>query len=231
MPNSVRVTIFIMLAHLSLGAVMPYLPVWLEETKGLSGSQIGVVLASASFGRIIIGPLAAAWAEGRSDRRTPLIVFALGLFFGYATFPFLGAFWPIALSCFATGVMFQCLMAFTEAATLRATEGSKHWPYGRARAAASTAFVIASLGAGWVIQEFGVPAVYIWFLSACALSAYWAFQMQPDPVAERSTKRLTERLIGGFGLFSRPTFLLGVMGASLIQAAHAFYYGFRAPYG
>jgi MFS transporter, PPP family, 3-phenylpropionic acid transporter len=73
MPNIARVTLYIMFVHLALGAIIPYLPVWLGATKGLSGAQIGIILASSSFGRMIFGPLAAAWAEGRKDRRTPLI--------------------------------------------------------------------------------------------------------------------------------------------------------------
>ena len=132
MPNVARVTIFIMFVHLALGAILPYLPVWLGETKGLTGAQIGLILASSSFGRILIGPLAAAWAEGRSDRRTPLMVFALLLTLGYVAYPFLGPFWPIAIGCFLAGIAGQSLVAFSEAATLCATATSTFWPYGRA---------------------------------------------------------------------------------------------------
>jgi MFS transporter, PPP family, 3-phenylpropionic acid transporter len=228
MPNIARVTIFIMFVHLALGAIMPYLPVWLGETKGLTGAQIGLVLASSSFGRIIIGPLAAAWAEGRSDRRQPLLVFSLSLAIGYVAYPFLGAFWPIALGCFAAGVAGQCLVAFSEAATLRATQGSCFWPYGRARAMASTAFAVASLGAGAAVQKFGIDAAYIWCLIATLATFLWCFTLDHDPVTDRVTKPMGGRLLDGIGLFSRPVFLVCVVAAGFIQAAHAFYYGFSS---
>lgn len=221
-------TLFMMLAHVALGAIMPYLPVWLATTKGLTGAQIGVILASSSFGRILVGPLVAAWAEGRGDRRIPLIVFSSALALGYLSFPFLGAFWPIALACFATGVMFQCLMPFAEAGVMRVTSNSRRWPYGRARAAASAAFVLANLGAGATIQAFSVEAVYAWFIIASLATMACGFWLHPEPIAQPAATPLGTRLLDGFALFKSRTFLLAVVAASFIQAAHAFYYGFSS---
>ena len=221
-------TLFMMLAHVALGAVMPYLPVWLATTKSLTGAQIGIILASSSFGRILVGPLVAAWAEGRGDRRIPLIVFSSALALGYLSFPFLGAFWPIALACFATGVMFQCLMPFAEAGVMRVTSNSRRWPYGRARAAASAAFVLANLGAGATIQAFSVEAVYAWFIIASLATMACGFWLHPEPIAQPAATPLGTRLLDGFALFKSRTFLLAVVAASFIQAAHAFYYGFSS---
>jgi len=221
-------TLFMMLAHVALGAIMPYLPVWLATTKSLTGAQIGIILASSSFGRILVGPLVAAWAEGRGDRRIPLIVFSSALALGYLSFPFLGAFWPIALVCFATGVMFQCLMPFAEAGVMRVTSNSRRWPYGRARAAASAAFVLANLGAGATIQAFSVEAVYAWFIIASLATMACGFWLHPEPIAQPAATPLGTRLLDGFALFKSRTFLLAVVAASFIQAAHAFYYGFSS---
>jgi MFS transporter, PPP family, 3-phenylpropionic acid transporter len=228
MPNIARVTIFIMFVHLSLGAIMPYLPVWLGETKGLSGAQIGVILASSSFGRIIVGPLAAAWAEGRKDSRTPLVVFALTVALGYVAYPFMDAFWPIALTCFVVGMLGQCLVASSEATTLHVTAGSTFWPYGRARAIASTGFAFASLGAGAALQAYGIDALYAWFVLATFGTFFCALWLKPDRVAARPHKPLLDRLKGGIGLFGERRFLVCVIAAGLIQAAHAFYYGFSS---
>ncbi|MFN9008545.1 MAG: MFS transporter [Hyphomonadaceae bacterium] len=228
MPSIARMTLFMMLAHVALGAIMPYLPVWLATTKGLTGAQIGVILASSSFGRILVGPLVAAWAEGRGDRRVPLIVFSSALALGYLSFPFLGAFWPIALACFATGVMFQCLMPFAEAGVMRVTSNSRRWPYGRARAAASAAFVLANLGAGATIQAFNVEAVYAWFVIASLATMACGFWLHPEPIAQPAATPLGTRLLDGFALFKSRTFFLAVVAAGFIQAAHAFYYGFSS---
>ena len=228
MPSIARMTLFMMLAHVALGAIMPYLPVWLATTKSLTGAQIGIILASSSFGRILVGPLVAAWAEGRGDRRIPLIVFSSALALGYLSFPFLGAFWPIALACFATGVMFQCLMPFAEAGVMRVTSNSRRWPYGRARAAASAAFVLANLGAGATIQAFSVEAVYAWFIIASLATMACGFWLHPEPIAQPAATPLGTRLLDSFTLFKSRTFLLAVVAASFIQAAHAFYYGFSS---
>jgi MFS transporter, PPP family, 3-phenylpropionic acid transporter len=211
---------------LALGAVIPYLPVWLGETKGLSGAQIGVVLASSSFGRIFFGPIAAAWAEGRRDRRTPLVVFSFGAALGYLSLLFLGPFWPIALGCFVTGVVQQCMVAFAEAATLRETAGSTIWPYGRARAVASAAFATASLGAGALVQAFDIEAAFIWLLVAIWGTFLVGLCLMPDPIVRDVKKPMAGRLGDGIKLFAKPPFLIGVIAAGFIQAAHAFYYGF-----
>jgi MFS transporter, PPP family, 3-phenylpropionic acid transporter len=226
MPNIARVTLFLMFVHLALGAVIPYLPVWLGATKGLSGAQIGLVLASSSFGRIFFGPLAAAWAEGRSDRRTPLIVFSFGAALGYLSLLGLGPFWPIAVGCFVTGVVQQCMVAFGEAATLRETATSTNWPYGRARAMASAAFACASLGAGALVQAFDIGAAYIWLLVAIWGTFLVGLCLKPDPIVRDIKKPIAGRLSDGIKLFAKPTFLFGVVAAGCIQAAHAFYYGF-----
>jgi MFS transporter, PPP family, 3-phenylpropionic acid transporter len=228
MPNIARITLFITCAHLALGAIIPYLPVWLGATKGLTGAQIGIVLASSSFGRIIFGPLAAAWAEGRKDRRVPLIVFASMVSLGYLSFPFLGPFWPIAVACFATGVAVQCMMAFGEAATLRATATSQIWPYGRARAVASAAFACASLGAGALVQKFGIQAALIWFLITTFGIVGCALWLKPDPIESFDKKPMATRLRDGVAMFSKPVLFLSVIAAGLIQSSHAFYYGFSS---
>jgi MFS transporter, PPP family, 3-phenylpropionic acid transporter len=226
MPNIARITFFIMCVHLALGASLPYLPVWLGVTKGLSGAQIGIILASSSFGRIIMGPLAAAWAEGRDDSRTPLLVFSLSVALGYLVYPLLGPFWPIALACFFVGIASQCLGAFAEAATFNATANSVSWPYGRARAMGSVAFAVASLGAGAVVQSFGVDAVYIWFVAATFCTFLCSLWIEPELRYRAIGKPLIQRLKGGFKLFAKPAFLIGTIAAGLIQSAHAFYYGF-----
>jgi MFS transporter, PPP family, 3-phenylpropionic acid transporter len=228
MPNIARVTVFILFVHLSLGAILPYLPVWLGETKGLSGAQIGLIFASSSFGRIVMGPLAAAWAEGRKDSRTPLIVFSLLWAIGFVAYGFMGPFWPIALTSFVVGMIGQSLIAASEAATLHATSHSTLWPYGRARAMASTGFAVASLGAGAVIQAFGVDGVYVLFIIGTFGVFLCTLWLRPDPIAALETKPLLQRLKGGIGLFAKPAFCACVVAAGLIQAAHAFYYGFSS---
>src|SRR3569623_1169438 len=65
------------------GASLPYMPVWFRD-HGLSGAQIGMVLAAPMLGRVITGPALAVWADGFGLRRTPLMLlgFGSGLAFG-----------------------------------------------------------------------------------------------------------------------------------------------------
>ena len=66
---AIRSTLLSCLFFAGFGCLIPFLPLWLEKVHGFSGAEIGVVLAIAGFSRALAGPLTAAWADGRSDRR------------------------------------------------------------------------------------------------------------------------------------------------------------------
>jgi PPP family 3-phenylpropionic acid transporter len=78
-----RATLVGCLFFAGFGCLIPFLPLWLEQTQGFTGSQIGLVLALGGCSRIIAGPLTAAWADGQSDRRAPLFLFAAILVLGF----------------------------------------------------------------------------------------------------------------------------------------------------
>ena len=95
MTPAVRATVLACLYFAGFGCLIPFLPLWLEKVHGFSGAEIGVVLAIASFSRALAGPLTAAWADGRSDRRAPLFLFTVVLTAGFAILKLLNGFVPV----------------------------------------------------------------------------------------------------------------------------------------
>jgi MFS transporter, PPP family, 3-phenylpropionic acid transporter len=71
MPLTLRLGLFYAAIFVGTGASLPYIPVWFRA-QGLSGAQIGVILAAPMMVRIFISPLLAIWADGFDLRRTPL---------------------------------------------------------------------------------------------------------------------------------------------------------------
>lgn len=210
-----------------LGALVPYLPVWLSREKHLTGAEIGLILATANIARVVLGPLAAAWAEGLKDRRTPLLVFALVSLFGYITLAPLQGFVPILVIAFVAGLCFQGMVPFMEAAALRTTT-SGALNYATVRGYSSVAFIVGNLVGGALLAAFGAWGPYAWIVGGCALLVASSLWLKSEPVIQAETQSFGARLRDGLNLLSEPRFILLSLGAGLIQASHGFYYGFAS---
>jgi PPP family 3-phenylpropionic acid transporter len=228
MPPIVRITVFVALTYAVLGAVLPYLPVWLQEVKGLTGAEVGAMLAAASFARVLAGPLAGAWIEGRGDHRTPLVAFAILSAGLYAVLALTEGFWAVAAVGFLATLAFQTSFPLGEAALQRVTEGSRLWPYGRARAVASAVFVGANLGAGALLQRGGAELAYVWILVACGALGVFALALPAEPRPPRPSVDYVRRLADGAGVFKVEGVVALVMTSGVIQATHAYYYAFSS---
>ena len=60
------------------GVSLPFAGLWMSA-QGLSGAQIGTVLAAPMLARIVTGPLLAVWADGFRYRRTPIALLGLAM--------------------------------------------------------------------------------------------------------------------------------------------------------
>ncbi len=221
-----RATVLACLYFAGFGCLIPFLPLWLEKVHGFTGAEIGVVLAIAGFSRAVAGPLTAAWADGRSDRRAPLFLFTILLTAGFVVLRFLDGFVAVFALILVLDIAFWGLLPVVETTLLRLTRTGTP-PYGVARGLASAAFV-----AGTTLVGFLVDATHaywpIWaFLLACsAVMIGWSALMPPEPVTARAESRepFAERLAHGLGMLRDPAFALFIFAAGLIQASAAFLY-------
>jgi MFS transporter, PPP family, 3-phenylpropionic acid transporter len=221
--GGVRATMLSCLFFTGFGCLIPFLPLWLEKAQGFSGSQIGLVLAIGGFSRIIAGPLTAAWADGRKDRRAPLFLFASTLTLGFGSLWFVTGFAAIFSIILLMDVAFWGLLPVVEAALLRLTKYG--WPrYGLARGLASAAFVVGSSAVGALIGGFGPWAVWAWLLGVSILLIGAAAWMPAEPVAGDTEAPFLQRLSAGVGLLKDPKFTLLIFAAGLIQATHSYFY-------
>ncbi len=219
----VRATWLACLFFTGFGCLVPFLPVWLEKAHGFSGSQIGLVLAIGGFSRIIAGPLTAAWADGRKDRRAPMFLFSALLTLGFASLWFVESFAAVFAIILLMDVAFWGLLPVVEAALLRLTRYG--WPrYGLARGLASAAFVVGSSAVGVLIDRFGTWAIWGWLFGVSALLIVAAAWMQPEPVAGDREAPFTTRLAAGVGMLKDRKFALLIFAAGLIQATHSYFY-------
>jgi PPP family 3-phenylpropionic acid transporter len=223
-----RVGVFYALLFLGTGASLPYLPVWLRA-EGLSGAEIGVVLSLPLLARVVTGPALAIWADGFRERRTPLILLAGAATAAYAGLSFAEGFLPIVLLWLAGATAAAGILPLTDVIGLKIAEryGTS---FGRPRSAGSAAFVAANLGLGAALTVGPAWLVLVWMVAAGAATALAAALILPhEPVRSDGGRAAGKDRLKGLGdLLRRPRFMLVIVSAGLIQAAHGFHYGFSA---
>jgi PPP family 3-phenylpropionic acid transporter len=93
----------------------------------------------------------------------------------------------------------------------------------------SISFIVASLGAGFVIGWVGPGAVMPLLVAAAGLVILGVHLLPPELTESASTRTSAPRgpkLKDAVDLFRAPLFLLFLLAASCVQASHALYYSF-----
>ena len=103
--------------YIYLGIMTPFWGMWLKN-KGLSPSEIGIIIALPYIMKIFIAPLISQAADRRDEYFRPLLIFALlGIFF--STFYFIGTgFWALLLITFAVNLFLPALTPLLETITV-----------------------------------------------------------------------------------------------------------------
>jgi MFS family permease len=139
------------------------------KSQGMSGSQIGVLMASSSLIGLFSGPLLSSLADGTRRHRLILMIALIGNAAAVFLFPFAGAFVP-----FLTLMMIQSffggpLNSMVDNATMTML-GEQRGMYGRIRLGGTLGWGLSAPLLGLVVARFGMRynfAIY----SACILLA------------------------------------------------------------
>jgi len=217
----VRLALFYAGLFVVVGVQMPFFPVWLKA-KGLDPKAIGLVIATPILVRMIVVPIAARFADRMGALRPVLVASSIGAAIGYVViglsqgFPAILA--SVALAAALAGPAIPLADAYAlKGLTLRGRA------YGPVRLWGSAAFIAANFAAGFA-SGFIAPTGYVWLIvAAWALAAAASLGLQPLRPAgtpEATAPRRSRRLL------ATPGVLPIAVGASLIQASHAVYYGF-----
>tara|TARA_R110002073_G_scaffold186197_7_gene344784 strand:+ start:3422 stop:4609 length:1188 start_codon:yes stop_codon:yes gene_type:complete len=204
------------------GAVLPYLPVWLQG-RGLSPEAIGIAAAAGMVGRVIVSPLAARLMDGSGRRRDVLIAIcwaSLAIFI--ALVPSTGTAMLIAVPALAMAVnggQTPLLDALAIRAALR--DG---FAFGKVRAAGSAAFVVANVGAGFLIGKFGGEAALVWMICGSMIAVATAYLLPKDPPPQKDVSNTTQKWT--LRTMLTPVVILALVSSALVQGAHGFNYGF-----
>jgi len=209
------------------GVSLPFAGLWLRA-EGLTGAQIGAVLAAPMLARILTGPLLAVWADGFRLRRTPIALLGLVMALGYGLAGVTDGFWLRAGGWFVGATAIGVLMPLTDVMTLRLS-ARLGFTFARPRAAGSAAFVVANVAMGALLLTAPVDGVIVWVVVASlGFTAAAILALPAEPVADGAPILGRERFRGLGRLLRDPVFLTTIFAVGAVQAAHAFQYGFSA---
>jgi PPP family 3-phenylpropionic acid transporter len=209
------------------GVSLPFAGLWLRA-QGLSGAEIGTLLAAPMLARIVTGPMIAVWADGFRRRRTPMIVLGLLAALGYGGAGLVQGYAAWAACWFVGATAAAALVPLSDVLTLRLA-GREGFSFSLPRGCGSAAFVAANLVMGALLLRAPVDAVIVWITAAAlGVAVVSAFVLPAEPVIDGAPVLGRDRFRGLGRLVGDPTFMTAIFAIGAAQAAHAFYYGFSA---
>ena len=221
-----RSGLFYALVFLANGVSLPFIALWFRE-KGLSGAEISLLLAAPMLARLITGPLIAVWSDSFRLRRSPIAILC-----GLAAIAFgaMGVVEGLALWLplwFVAATAFGSVVPLADVLTLRRAR-REGFIFAVARSVGSLAFIAASVAMGWFLTFAPGDLVVVWISAACLFAAVAARFILPDEFIHEGgeTIRAADRFRGLGQLLGDRWFMIAIVAVGLIQAAHAFNYGF-----
>lgn len=212
---------------LVVGCYLPYFPVWLNW-RGLDADAIAVLLATPLFARIFATPVISFAADRAADRRGILIGLAWGSLLAFLLLWAAGGFWQMFAAMVLLAIAWTTIMPLIETVAVRGIRNAG-LDYGKVRLWGSGTFILASFGAGLIIQQLGAKTVLPMLVLATLALVLGAYLL-PRALTGRNDaegKALPRlRFADAARLARSRLFLLFLLAASTVQASHAVLYAF-----
>jgi PPP family 3-phenylpropionic acid transporter len=219
-PIGLRLALFYGAVFAAIGIHLPFWPLWLEEARGLSPTEIGWVLAAGFWPRVVTNLVVPHFADRFGARRGPMIALATSTLLAVALFAVAHDVWTLLLLSALVGACWAPLLPLGEALALDQMRRAG-LAYGPVRLWGSITFIVAAIGAGQWLEAAGAGIV-LPLLAAMLLVTLMATMALPEAHhAERpaAPPRLRHLLV-------EKDFMGLVLAAGLIGVSHAVYYGF-----
>ena len=227
MSSAARMALIYALVFGANGVSLPFAGLWFEG-QGLSGAEIGAILAAPMLARLVTGPMIALWADGFVRRRTPIAILAVAAALGYGLAGMAEGFALWLPLWFVGATAAAALIPLSDVLTLRLAR-REGFAFSGPRGIGSLAFIIANVAMGGLLLRAPLDVVIVWIAAATALGALVAAAVAPpEPVADGARLNRADRFRGLGRLVADPVFMTAILAVGAIQGSHAFLYGFSA---
>lgn len=215
---AIRLALFYAAVFLFVGVSLPFWPVWLTA-KGLSATEIGLLITAGTWVRIAAPPIAAHFSDRRGRRRAVLILLAGASLAVHLLFLVAEGFAALLAVSVLAAIAFTPIIPMGENMTLLASR-DRGFDYARVRLWGSIAFIVGAIAGGRFVGGAGAEAILWLVLGTLALTVL-ATAAMPETGSPPARHRVPVA-----ALLSDPTMIVFLVTASLIQASHAAAYGF-----
>ncbi len=221
---AIRLALFYGALFLVAGTKLPYLPVWLQS-RGLTAAEIALVTSAPLFLRIVATPTIAVGADLYGNRRRVIIGLAWVALAAFLCLVASAGFWPILLVTLVLALATTSIMPLTETVAMAGVRRAG-LDYGRMRLWGSLTFILASFVAGFAIDLWGASSIGLLLVIGAAATVAVAHALPWDTVsgAAPPVRRIT--LADAASIATNRSFLLFLVAAGAVQAAHAVFYTF-----
>jgi PPP family 3-phenylpropionic acid transporter len=168
----------------SVGIVLPYYSLYLRENAGLSGIELGWVLAVLPLVGIAAQPFWGQIAD-RTGARSHIVAFlSLGTALGYLALAAAEGFWAILLATAALAIFGTAVLPITVSVSLAILRDSGPHAFGFVRVWGTVGYFVLIIGFPWILQSYqsarglapaesgtSEPGLGIMFIVTAALAA------------------------------------------------------------
>lgn len=213
--------------YIYLGVMTPFWGIWLKS-KGLSASEIGIVIAIPYLIKIIIAPLISQAADQREEYRRPLIMCVLSsVIFSYFYF-FIEGFWMLLAVTIAVNLTFPAIVPLMETITVAQTTKHK-LRYGRIRSFGSFSFIFAAILVGWLLRDQSANTI-LYYAFGCLLVLLISVMSLPKGNKQNKYNKGIIRKSPILRLLGSKDFLWFLCVVGLLQASHGVFYSMGSIY-
>ncbi len=205
-----------------VGIMAPFWPVFLKA-RGLTATEIGLLLSAGLWLRVLANPLIAQLADRRGERRRPLLILTAIAMLAFSCFFFAEGFWGLLAVNLIASVAFSSIMPLGETVVLGAVY-RLGLDYGRLRIWGSITFIATSFAGGPMLAVFGSWSVLWAVLALLAIVLLSCAQLPKETKGEAQTSAAPSGAV--LRLLRQPAFLLFLLAGGLSSASHAVLYGF-----
>lgn len=137
----------------ALGIFFPYYSLYLRENAGLTGTQVGVVLAMVPLAGIFAQPFWAQVADRTGARSRLVALLAFGASLGYLALASVSGFPAILAATVALACFSSAIIPMTVSVTLGMLHGSGPYAFGLIRVWGTLGYLLLVLAFPWLLRH------------------------------------------------------------------------------
>lgn len=155
--HSIPLTLFWFIYFGSLGILFPYFSLYLRESAGLSGTELGVILAIPPFVGMIAQPFWGQVADRTGARSGILAWLTLGTALGYLGLGFVQGFWPIVAAMIALALVGTAVFPILTSVSFGILRGAGPHAFGHVRVWGTIGFFVLVVAFPMLLQAQRAP--------------------------------------------------------------------------